>query len=159
MDSLMSVKARVLLGEQHASHRIAIWGAFERHIWERAVEGHGFDTSFRIAAQDEGRAPGTNVIDNIHPHNVLLQAWVEFGLLGAVWVSAALIHIFARLYRMSEMDRASRLGFLISAAVVTLVGLNAWAPWWLAVTAVCLGYFIVLRDGDRFPVRPPGQAG
>ena len=157
MNTAMSAKARVLLSEQHAGHRIAIWQAFEEHIRDRVFVGHGFDTSFRVANQVEHHVSGSDaVIDNIHPHNVLLQTWVEFGLLGAAGVSMAFAYVVTRLHRLAARERASRLAFLASAAVVALVGLTAWAPWWLAVIAVCLVCFKALSDHD-FLDRPTDQ--
>jgi hypothetical protein len=135
------------LSGQHAAQRIQIWSTFERHIRDKHLIGHGFDTSFRLAAtvETQSRQPGDAAIENIHPHNALLQVWIEFGVLGAILTSMALAFVFVRLASYGPEQRAYRLGFLAAAATVALVGLNAWSPWWLAVLALSLVLFGIDR--------------
>ena len=158
---ILSPQAEQVLSDQHASHRVQIWTAFERHIRDKHLIGHGFDTSFRIADVVETGGVSTDpisdrAIDRIHPHNVLLQVWIEFGVLGAAFVGVAIIFIAARLSTLPAWPRACRLAFLISVATVALVGLNAWSPWWLAVLAVCLTIFRIDHDLTHSPARTGG---
>ena len=140
------------LSEEHASHRIQIWTAFERRVHDRPILGHGFDSSFKVstAARPGGVPPAADnamMVDN-HPHNIFLQFWVELGLLGGL--AAAGVAAFA-LRRIGESDlaaRPTRLALLASIVAIGLVGLSAWQPWWLASIAVSLIWF------DLFRLRP-----
>ncbi|MDX7950392.1 O-antigen ligase family protein [Lichenihabitans sp. Uapishka_5] len=136
-----------LLEDQHAKERIAIWTTFEQRVWERSWIGHGFDASFRLgdAADTSAERPGDGVIRDIHPHNQLLQVWIDFGLVGGIGVLVGLAWMMGRLSRLPPLDLAPRVAFLISATMMGLVGVQAWDAWWLASLAVCWGAFTVLR--------------
>lgn len=153
MNRAVSPSIERLLEEQHAKERIAIWTAFEQHVWERTWLGHGFDASFRIgdAAGTPAERPGDSVIHAIHPHNQLLQVWIDFGLMGAVGVLAGLAWLTGRLRSLSTPDLAARIAFLASAAMMGLVGVQAWDAWWLANLAVCWAAFTVLRHHPAPP--------
>lgn len=151
-----------VLAEQHAVERIAIWTAFERRVWERGVLGHGFDTSFRVAdaAGTPAGQPGEQVIQDIHPHNQLLQVWIDFGAAGAAGVLVGLAWLVVRLRAMPVPEQAARLAFLASATMMGLVGVQAWDAWWLATLGVTWAAFTVLRHHPPTPrgvVTEPGS--
>ncbi|MCW6509032.1 O-antigen ligase family protein [Lichenifustis flavocetrariae] len=151
MTHLLPPRVEMLLEEQHAKQRVAIWTAFEQRVQERPWLGHGFDASFRVAdaAGTPAGRPGEEVIQGIHPHNQLLQVWIDFGAVGAVAVLAMIAHLFASLRGLSPRDRAPRLAFLASATMMGLVGVQAWDPWWLATIAVTWVICTVLGREDR----------
>ena len=133
------------LRDEHASHRVKIWTAFEERLHDRPLLGHGFDSSFKIstAPRPDGRAPGEDndqMVDN-HPHNVFLQIWVELGLLGAVTAAAILAFVLRRLTERPRFEMAPRLALLVTVAGIGLVGLSAWQPWWIASIVAALLWF------------------
>ena len=142
--------ARQELREEHAEHRLAIWTAFERRGFDRPWLGHGFDASFAVAEaprpdgsplpEDSGRIVG------FHPHDVLLQAWVELGALGLAVTALVFAAVMGRLAPRRGPALATRLGLLVGVLGVGLVGLSAWQPWWIATIAAALLWF---DHGDR----------
>lgn len=142
--------ARQELREEHAEHRLTIWSAFEHRGFDRPWLGHGFDASFAVAeAPRPGGAPpppDSAHIVGFHPHDILLQAWVELGALGLAAASVILCAALARLAPRRGPALAARLGLLVSVLTVGLVGLSAWQPWWLATIAAALLWF---DHGDR----------
>ena len=137
--------ARQELREEHAEHRLSIWTAFEHRGFDRPWLGHGFDASFRVAEtpRPDGTAPPPDSapIVGFHPHDILLQAWVELGSLGLAAAALASAFVVARLARRRGPGLAARLGLLVSVMTVGLVGLSAWQPWWLASIAAALLWF------------------
>ncbi|MBV9522276.1 MAG: O-antigen ligase family protein, partial [Alphaproteobacteria bacterium] len=86
-----------------ALHRLYIWQFVDRHIMERPLLGWGMDaartlagpgdivTLYRCATADHPRqAIGMGGLLPLHPHNAILQIWLEFGALGALAAAAAL---------------------------------------------------------------------
>ena len=153
MTHIVSPPIERLLEEQHAKERIAIWSVFEGRVWDAPWLGHGFDASFRLgdAAETPASRPGDSIIDDIHPHNQLLQVWIDFGLAGAGGVLAGLGWLLGRLKRLPPLDLAPRIAFLFSATMMGLVGVQAWDAWWLATLAVCWAAFTVLREHPPAP--------
>ncbi|WP_237477021.1 O-antigen ligase family protein [Lichenibacterium dinghuense] len=137
--------ARQELREEHAEHRLAIWSAFEHRGFDRPWLGHGFDASFAVAeAPRPGGAPApadSSHIVGFHPHDVMLQFWIEGGALGLAAASVAFCFAMGRLARRRGPPLAARLGLLVAVVGVGLVGLSAWQPWWIASVAAALLWF------------------
>lgn len=138
------------LREEHAEHRIAIWTAFQHRGFDRPWLGHGFDASFAVAeASRPGGAPAPDDsarIVGFHPHDIVLQFWIELGALGLAAASVAFCFVVGRLRPRRGAPLASRLGLLAAVMGVGLVGLSAWQPWWIASGAAALLWF---DEGDR----------
>lgn len=135
----------VTLQEEHAEHRLVIWNAFEKRGFDHPLLGHGFDASFKVATSPRpGGAPppldSARIVD-FHPHDIMLQFWVELGLLGLVTAAAVCCFLLARLMPRRGMPLAARLGLFVTIIGIGLVGLSAWQPWWLASIAAALLWF------------------
>ncbi len=137
--------ATVTLQEEHAEHRLVIWNAFEKRGFDHPLLGHGFDASFKVATSPRpgGAAPppdSARIVD-FHPHDIMLQFWVELGLLGLATAAAVFCFLLARLVPRRGVPLASRLGLFVTVIGIGIVGLSAWQPWWLAGIAAALLWF------------------
>ena len=135
----------VTLQEEHAEHRLVIWNAFEKRGFDHPLLGHGFDASFKVAVTPRpGGAPpppdSARIVD-FHPHDIMLQFWVELGLLGLVTARRGLLFSSDQLVPRRGVPLAARLGLFVTVIGIGLVGLSAWQPWWLASIAVALLWF------------------
>lgn len=150
-------EATATLREEHAEHRLSIWHAFQRRGFDRPLLGHGFDASFKVA--ESARRDGAPVsaedeaIVGFHPHDVMLQFWVELGALGLALASVVFCFVMGRLARRRGAALAARLGLLASVLGVGLVGLSAWQAWWLASIAASL---LWLAHADAAEADPAG---
>ncbi len=133
------------LREEHAEHRLTIWNAFEHRGFDRPLLGHGFDASFAVAGspRPDGAPPPADSarIVGFHPHDVLLQFWVELGALGLAAAAVVFCFVLGRLAHRRGAALAARLGLLAAVVGVGLVGLSAWQPWWIATIAASLLWF------------------
>ena len=141
----LPVDTTVTLQEEHAEHRLVIWNAFEKRGFDHPLLGHGFDASFKVAASPRpGGAPpppdSARIVD-FHPHDIMLQFWVELGLLGLATAAAVCCFLLATLAPRRGVPLASRLGLFVTVIGIGLVGLSAWQPWWLASIAAALLWF------------------
>jgi O-antigen ligase len=145
-----------------AVHRIFIWQTTARHIHERPWLGHGFDTSrnlypqsasmsFSLPKQTKG---GLEMIKGepipLHPHNMVLQVWLELGAAGAILLLATLLTILAAILRglPEKMERAAGYGFFVTALVVAGVSYGAWQAWWLSALGLCGGIFLIVSPRE-----------
>ncbi len=128
-----------------AIHRIYIWKFVAERIEERPFQGWGLDTARNIpnkghmiwAVGDGGESLP------LHPHNAVLQWWMEIGLPGAVIGGLFIVWLFVMILRrrMAPYPHAVFTGCLASAVTVALFGYGIWQTWWLAtlfLTAVLL---------------------
>ncbi len=111
--------------------RVEIWHRVQELIGARPWFGHGFDTA-RLLAQGPG-------IVFLHPHNGLLQVWLELGLVGVVlflgWC-AAMIRPLASIQTPAALAAAA--ATLTALSVFWLVSFGIWQGWWLAAIGLVL---------------------
>ena len=87
----------------------------------------------------------------LHPHNLVLQVWLELGVLGAV-ILAALLMTVVRLINHEITDRldlAVGYGTLVSSLVVAGIGFGAWQNWWLSSLFFVGGFYVVASERSQ----------
>lgn len=133
-DKAISTPAREALSAQHATNRIEIWTQFSQRARDHLLLGHGFNSSFSVGEATRGE----QVIANSYPHNLPLQIWIEFGLVGAVCAGLVLAYVVFRMGKLLPTLLPARLAHFVAMAVAILVFTNVWRPWWLAVVSLAL---------------------
>ena len=129
-----------------AIHRLNIWKRTAEHINDRKFFGHGFNSSramygsetkvSNVYLPDVPERVFTNMSEPIplHPHNLVLQIWLELGLLGAL-ILIIFLSLIVRACNSSQLtvpEKAICLGHLGSAFAVSNVSFSAWQGWWLS---------------------------
>jgi O-antigen ligase len=70
----------------------------------------------------------------LHPHNGILEVWVELGAIGALGLAAFIWKIMAGIMRRIN-DRATAAvfsGAAVSYMVIGLAAYSVWSSWWIA---------------------------
>lgn len=112
-------------------HRAEIWSFVAHRIAERPLHGWGIDSA-------RGMPGGKDLIDGraerlpLHPHNNILQLWLELGLPGAA-LMAILAGAAARraCAQPGRADRLALLAALAAALAVAATGYGVWQAWWM----------------------------
>jgi hypothetical protein len=132
-----------------ALHRLEIWSFVAERIEERPIAGWGLDAARRLPG---GAAPViirrcdtvggrdgvvlSSVILPLHPHNAILQVWLELGGVGIVLSFGPLIVLFQRAFRAaawrSRLTQATISGSAAAALPVALVSFGIWQEWFLS---------------------------
>ncbi len=137
-------------------HRVEIWHFAAEKIAARPILGWGFDASRNI---DGGKTqfvlelpdgsekiyPGIGLLP-LHPHNGVLQVWLEMGAAGAALV---MLLMFGLGRGLSAIAVENALGGAIAAAAaasalcVGLLSFGQWQSWWQATlwiaALLCIG--------------------
>ena len=149
-----------------AVHRIQIWQTTAAHILERPWIGHGLDTARSlypresqvkrlIPHSDPNKMRGfTAEPIPLHPHNMILQIWLETGLVGALLVLAALLAVVRALHvsQLQKTERAAGYGFFVTALFIASISYGAWQAWWLS--ALALNATLMIAAFSRPPSQP-----
>jgi O-antigen ligase len=135
-----------------AHHRLVIWNWTAERIGERPVLGWGFDAS-RAMPGRETRVPAYMPLDEyglrmegavlpLHPHDAILQWWLELGLVGAVLGTALAVRIWL------AAGRAGPFALALAAAAMPplLLSFGVWQSWWVATLFLCAA---LLRTAPR----------
>lgn len=133
--------------QRTAQQRILIWNEFAQKTLDAPLLGHGFD----VAAVTKPIIPGFAELPYlqsgkkvpaklvpylaIHPHNVYLQVWFEFGAVGAALMLAAGLATLAGLARLSPHQRPSLYATAGAAAVMIFSSYGLWQIWFVGMLA------------------------
>lgn len=153
-----------------ALHRLATWRFTTDKIAERPIKGWGLENARVLpggkdivpivewiktnpeAVRKHPHLPGF-LKDNppeylpLHPHNVVLQTWVELGLVGGLLGAAAVVAVVLLLFRdrVTRLDRAATLALLASGGTVACLSYGAWQSWWLSMLSLVATFVVALH--------------
>jgi O-antigen ligase len=152
-----------------ALHRILIWNFVAEHIHERPLMGWGLDAARRLPG---GKDPvvlkrcapdgdtGTMVLGNeilpLHPHNGILQVWLELGGIGALLgfgpFLLGTVRVFTRQEWQSRSTQAMLAAGFAAALSVSLISFGIWQEWFLAGLCFAVGLLLLAA---RLPIEAP----
>jgi O-antigen ligase len=114
-------------------HRAEIWFFAAERIADRPLLGWGLNAARALPGGKELIQPGVERLP-LHPHNGVLQLWVELGVVGAALGAA--IAVAATLHATSAArDVSTRIAMtatVAAAMTVICVGYGLWQGWWMA---------------------------
>jgi exopolysaccharide production protein ExoQ len=129
-----------------ALHRLEIWGFVAEHIEQRPIAGWGLDAARRLpggtapviirrcdaARQPDGIALSSEILP-LHPHNGILQVWLELGGIGIGLAFGPLILLIRHAFRIpawrSQLVQGMIAGTTAAALSVGLVSFGIWQEW------------------------------
>lgn len=128
----------------HTRDRVVIWQDFGAVVRLAPVLGQGLGTSARMANMPAAREvpeDRRSLLGVGHPHNAVLQVWVELGAVGALLLAALGTFAITVIGRTRPEGRALRYGAFATIYSVALVGHGAWQGWWLVAIGLCIAAF------------------
>jgi O-antigen ligase len=145
----ISAGANAITATNSMQYRQAIWQRVLEIFWEKPIFGSGVGV-LRTHREmiPEGVFANQYYVPN-HAHNMLLQLWVETGLVGAMLVSAAVMLAALRLPRPDALGAsAPRIAAVAGGAVASWVSFDLWNEWWWAVLSL-LGVLAAVKYSPR----------
>ncbi len=114
-----------------ADARMEIWYAVSNKILEAPILGHGMEASRSIVEWPYTfqRYIGPHIM---HPHNGILQIWLDLGFLGALAGSVGWWWLVRGSSRFSDVDRPAVIAGLVLFLTVLSVSHGLWQSWWIA---------------------------
>lgn len=120
----------------NTAERLKIWTDTTSEIARAPWLGQGFDATRRSTL---------SVPVQQHPHNGMLQIWLETGLAGAVLAALALSALLRRIAHSPLPQRAWQAAAFGTWLVIFCVGYNIWQTWWQATALLVLFLFMQLH--------------
>ena len=135
------------LGDEHrysGLHRLYIWEFTAERIAERPVAGWGLDAARRIPG-GEGELAGGGQLMQLHPHNGVLQIWLELGVPGAILLAMFLTGALLSVNRLTgdRFMRAATVGAITAALVIACLSFGVWQNWWLSSLGLLSAFVLV----------------
>lgn len=112
----------------------------------RMLTGHGYDTILRAAK--------AGLIPPDSPQGLLVDAWFELGIIGALALAAIVVSLVTLSGTMTRPSAAAMLASLAAASVIGIAGGNLPQPPWLASLALAALAIAAVERGQYKTARP-----
>ncbi len=158
-----------------AAHRILIWQNTFGHIKQKPLLGGGFDTAPPLYGIED-RVLYTfpqEIVGEVfqvqyepiplHPHNAVLQVWLELGAVSALIGLGLLLSILRAIGRMkhSRLTRAAAYSMFTAGLALASISFGIWQSWWLSSILLSAAFLISALPPalEGAPKRPPEEIG
>jgi O-antigen ligase len=140
-------------------HRIRIWEFAASRIFEHPIIGWGLDASRVIPGGHEqvfmfqsGDSRLTGQAMPLHPHNALIQIWLELGIVGVILIGGIFSLIVLSVPDSME-NRAGPATMIATTAcgfAIAQLGFGIWQGWWMATLGLMVMIIVAIapRAGD-----------
>jgi len=150
--------------KKSALHRLYIWDFVVGRIAEKPLVGWGLDAARRMPGGQDTVALGENCPGAtpaigqklpLHPHNAILQTWLELGAAGILLGFGGLIVSFGQVYARSRRAVAAVLvASSVAGMLVALVSYGVWQEWFLSALMLVGGVAALALRQDELAAPP-----
>ncbi|MDC0196608.1 O-antigen ligase family protein [Gammaproteobacteria bacterium] len=138
-----------------AEHRIGIWKFTSRKASENPIIGWGMNASKNIPGgrafifSKDGKQYGRAL--PLHPHNAILQIWLELGLPGIIlFVGLCIFVIMASVNRIYlKFESAAIFGQFVTILAISNLSFGMWQAWWIALIWLSAGFMALITNMDN----------
>ncbi|HTK85250.1 MAG TPA: O-antigen ligase family protein [Patescibacteria group bacterium] len=124
-------------GRAYANNRLEIWDYVSRYALKHPLYGFGVEAT-RVTTDFGTKQIYQKTSTILHPHNFVIQAWVEFGLLGASLVAGMMTHLLLSLFRLEVRRQRAALPVLIGCLLFMSVSYGIWQAWFLGLLSAVM---------------------
>lgn len=118
-------------GLSSLAHRFYIWDFITKHILEKVFLGWGAATSRGFPTQGLTTFEGSDILPS-HPHNHIMQIWLELGGIGALFLALLHFMLFRAIAKLeSRLATAWAMFFTVASFVILSLSHSIWHKWWM----------------------------
>lgn len=133
-------------------HRIHIWQFCIDKLDEKPLQGWGVKASDSIPGAHDGTALSPRLVQlPLHPHNNVLQAWLELGLVGLALFLALIALTIKRIHGLAQPAAIKAATYATLIAVLTggFAGYGLWQSWWINALILLAMLVVGLVSGNQ----------
>jgi O-antigen ligase len=159
VDAVSAAESAGLTVPGSGLHRAYIYDFVLERIWQRPLVGWGLESSSLLPGSEHVVPALQRRLLPSHPHNAVLEIWVELGAVGA-GLAAALLWLCLRSIEgriTGRPERAAALAAFTAFFSISMLSFSLWATWWLS-TAVVASFLFQVLAGGAGPGREPAKA-
>jgi exopolysaccharide production protein ExoQ len=110
--------------------RLELWAFVGETIQQRWLTGYGIDCARFIPRDHWDWTYFTNILI-YHPHNAVLQIWLETGIAGVMLAFLGLTGLFRTLWRIPVEGQRLALTVITGTMLFAIVSWGLWQAWWV----------------------------
>ena len=145
-------------------HRFMIWQFSAESILQKPLMGWGLDTARILPGGGQEITIGTTHTEGtaivgealpLHPHNAIIQIWLELGLVGLILFSALFFVLVIAIPNRKKGGAACAMSasVLTAGLMVSQLGFGFWQGWWLATLGVAA--VLTIASAGPFKIHTP----
>lgn len=87
----------------------------------------------------------------MHPHNAILQLWLELGFMGVILGTLLTYMILYYIYRtnLTSLEKSIAAGLFTSAFIIDWFNVGFWQNWWISGLWIIIGLTLTLFKGKK----------
>jgi O-antigen ligase len=145
------ISDRYLSSLPSAQHRLFIWNFVSQKIPDRFLEGYGFDSSRYIGDNETVQFKQYEFsLLPLHPHNNILQVFLETGLIGLILFINLLLKTICQIFRQtSDQSVYAALWSMTTYLIIGMISFGMWQMWWIASCALSYVINVVNTSCDQ----------
>jgi O-antigen ligase len=120
--------------------RLEIWEAFSRAALQRPLLGFGLESS-RYFGIDPIGGVDWSIGPVHHPHNPILQIWVELGGIGIALAGFTMLGVILSVGNLALRRRPFAYGAVTATLAISMVSHGAWQSWWISLLMLMVAEF------------------
>lgn len=136
-----------LLIDASMPHRMEVWQFMAEQIKNAPFLGHGMESTRTLRAGYV--MPHMQSDSVLHPHNAILQIWIEFGIVGIVLCAAFICFLLRKLDDMPALLQRYYVVLFIVLLGVLSIGYGLWQAWLIGMiqTLITTGFIAIRLNG------------
>lgn len=117
-----------VIAEASTIQRFEVWDFTITKIKESPLYGHGIEAQRFLKSDTWMEHQKADSI--LHAHNIILQIWLEFGVIGFLFAAAFLIYCYRMIYAQEDLQtRRLYLTMFTACFCCAMTGYGAWQSW------------------------------
>ncbi len=140
-----------MINQGHQMKRVEIWMQYRILSTEKPFFGWGGNADKYFGKLDlESAFAKRRSITLLpsHPHNFIMQIWVNYGAVGAVLFGWLFLSIGERIAQLPFRSRLLGSSFLTFTFIYSMSSHSAYQSWWLATVAIAAVPYLILVDDN-----------
>jgi O-antigen ligase len=132
-----------ILRQASASQRLEVWEFISQKIGENPWTGFGIDSTRYITFNGRMVYYKDDMI--IHPHNISLQIWIEFGVIGIILATVILAYLFQSIRYQSYRDQMLPVIIFSSSFTILFVSWSIWSSWFVGLLLLIFSFYQMVK--------------
>ena len=122
-----------IMAQGYAGHRLEVWDYVSRYALNKPFFGYGLEAT-RAITDFDSKMIFHNENTILHPHNFVIQIWIEFGLFGALILCALTYAMFTKIQKDYNLEQQRLLlSTLITVIFTASVAYGLWQGAWIGL--------------------------
>ncbi len=123
--------------------RFRIWGSVAEHYTKAPIFGIGANNTTNVETSYPVPFEGTSPITTHHPHDMILQIWLELGAVGGALLLVAGYQVFRVVNRVPPAVVPYVLATVVLIAIEAIATWNLWSTWFLSALAITMTFLLL----------------